>query len=133
MRLEGFAEVSGILRSGVYALCAKGQVIYVGKSKSMIARINAHRRAWIDKRKGGSWLTESLGIPALLFDEIHIRPVPPQALAEVEAEMINLYKPRYNVQLKTSQKVRAPINITVSGVAIALNAQRQGVFIERRI
>lgn len=132
--LEGFVEVSPILRSGVYALCAKGVVIYVGKSRAMIARINTHRRAWIDKRKGAkSWLTDSLGIPALLFDEIHIRPCPPHKLDEVEREMINRYKPRYNVQLKTPEKVKVPISLTVSGVVLALNAQTQRVVVERRI
>lgn len=132
--LDGFSECSAILRSGVYALCARGVVIYVGKSRAMIARINTHRRAWIDKRKGAkSWLTDSLGIPALLFDEIHIRPVPPHQLDAVEAEMIDKYKPKYNVQLKTSAKVRAPISITVSGVVLALNAQAQRVVVERRI
>lgn len=134
MQLDGFVEVSPVLRSGVYALCAKGAVIYVGKSRAMIARINTHRRAWIDKRKGAkSWLTDSLGIPALLFDEIHIRPVAPHLLDEVEREMIDRYKPRYNVQLKSSAKIRAPISITIQGVALALNAQAPRVVVERRI
>lgn len=133
MVLDGFDEVSAILRSGVYALCAKGVVIYVGKSKAMIARINSHRRAWIDKKRGAAWLSETLGIPGLLFDEIHIRPCPKHLLDEVEAEMIDKYKPRYNVQLKTSAKIRAPISITVSGIALALNAQAQRVVVERRI
>lgn len=133
MQLEGFQEVGAILRSGVYALCAKGAVIYVGKSRAMIARINAHRRAWIDKKRGGAWLTESLGIPGLMFDEIHIRPCPAHALDDLEAEMIDRYKPRYNVQLKSSAKVRVPITITVAGVSLALNAPRRGVQIERRV
>lgn len=134
MQLDGFSEASAILRSGVYVLCAKGVPIYVGKSRSMIARINTHRRAWIDKRKGAkSWLTDSLGIPALLFDEIHIRHVPPHLLDAVEAEMIDKFKPRYNVQLKTSEKIRAPISITVSGIALALNATTRRVTVERRI
>lgn len=132
MKLEGFTEVGDILRGGVYALCAKGVVIYVGKSKSMIARINAHRRAWIDRRKKESWLTEKLGIPGLRFDEIHILPCPAHLIDQVEAEMINKYKPHYNVQLKNSQKVSAPINLVVKGVALSLNAGPK-VVVERRI
>lgn len=132
--LDGFVEVSPVLRSGVYALCAKGSVIYVGKSRAMIARINAHRRAWIDKRKGAKpWLSDSLGIPALLFDEIHIRPCAPHLLDALEEEMINLYKPRYNVQLKTTEKIKAPFTITVAGHILTMNAQRQRVLVERRI
>lgn len=134
MNLEGFTSAGDILRSGVYALCAKGVVIYVGKSRSMIARINAHRKAWIDKKKGQAWLSEQLGIPGLLFDEIHIRPTPLHLLDEVEREMIDKYKPRYNTQLTTSGKIKAPITLTIGGVAIAMNvASKQAVVVERRI
>ena len=135
MRLDGFTEVSDVLRSGVYALVAKGQVIYVGKSKAMLARIGAHRRAWIDKRKGKAWLTESLGIPGLLFDEVHICPTPLHLLDQIEREMIDRYKPRYNIQLKTSQKIAAPIAITVAGIALTLNGPSAPTrpLIERRI
>ena len=133
VRLDGFSNVSEVLRSGVYVLVAKGVPIYVGKSKAMIARINSHRRAWIDKRKGQAWTTEVLGIPALRFDEIHIRPVPPHLLDAVEREMIDRYKPRYNTQLKTSAKITAPIVITIAGVALTMNKPPAQVFVERRI
>lgn len=134
MQLEGFIEVSSILRSGVYALCAKGQVIYVGKSKAMIARIGAHRQAWIAKRKGrAGWISETLGIPAVLCDEVHILPCPVHALDDLEAEMINRFKPRLNAQLKTTVKVSVPIAISIAGKALQLNASTQRVVIERRI
>lgn len=124
MQLEGFVDSSEILKSGVYALVRKGVVIYVGKSKSMIARINAHRKAWIDRRKTkaeGSWIANVLGIPGLMFDEIHIRPCPLHFLDTLEREMIDKYKPRYNVQLQTDM-IRAPINIVVAGLTLTLNA-----------
>lgn len=134
MKLEGFTEVGDMLRSGVYALCAKGVVIYVGKSRSMIGRINAHRRAWIDKKKGQSWLTESLGIPGLQFDQIFILPTPLHLLDSVEREMIDKYKPRYNTQLTTSGKIKAPISLTIGGVTVAMNvAQKQAIVVERRL
>ena len=134
MQLEGFTDVSGVLRGGVYALCAKGVVIYVGKSKAMIARINSHRRAWIDKRKGQSgWIADMLGIPGLLFDEIHVRPCPPHALDALEREMIDKYKPRYNTQLKTSQKIRAPISVTIGAQTLQLNRSREVPTFARRV
>ena len=132
MQLEGFVEVSAVLRSGVYALCAKGQVIYVGKSKAMIARIAAHRQAWISKRKGKvGWITDTLGIPAILCDEIHVVAVPPHLLDQVEAEMINRYKPRLNEQLKTTAKVQMPSTLTIAGKTLSLAPPR--VVVERRI
>lgn len=132
MQLEGFTDVSASLKSGVYALVAKGQVIYVGKSKAMIARIAAHRQAWIAKRKGkAGWISDTLGIPAVLCDEIHILPCPPHALDALEAEMINRYKPKLNVLLKTTAKVSIPATITIAGKALALRPAMP--LIERRI
>lgn len=123
MQLEGFTESTAILRSGVYALVAKGRVIYVGKSKAMIGRIDAHRKAWSQKRrKGESWVTEALGIPGLLFDEIHIRPCPIHDLDRLEREMIDRYRPHYNVNLVPKGTIRAPITVVIAGRSLTLNA-----------
>lgn len=122
MQLEGFSDSSAILRSGVYALIRKGSVIYVGKSKAMIARVNAHRKAWADKRrKNESWINDALGIPGLLFDEIHIRPCPLHDLDRLEREMIDKYKPHYNIQLRTHGSIRAPITVVIGSCVLELN------------
>lgn len=132
MELDGFVDSSAILRSGVYALVTKGRVIYIGKSKSMIGRINTHRRKWIDRRKPKNQFSDLIPIPGLMFDEIHCRPVPLHLLDQVEAEMINLYKPHYNTQLKTNAKVVAPFNLTIAGRTITVNAVKPTLGIERR-
>lgn len=131
MQLEGFIDVSASLRTGVYALVSKGVVIYVGKSKAMLARINAHRKAFADKRKGEGWIAEKLGIPGLRFDEVHVRTCPAHEVDALEREMIDKYKPRYNVQLKTSLAIRAPITLNIGGAVIGLNKPIQRI--ERRI
>lgn len=124
MQLEGFTNASDVLRSGVYALCAKGVVIYVGKSKAMLARINSHRSIWAAKRKGRT-VPDWLPIPGLLFDEVHIQPCRLDQIDRLEREMIDRYKPRYNVQLKSSQKSRAPVSLVLNGIALQLNASAQ--------
>ena len=133
LRLEGFTDISDSLRCGVYALCAKGVVIYVGKSKKMLGRINSHRQAWADKRRGKaeSWIAERLGIPGLLFDQVWVRPCHPDEIDRLESDMINLYKPRYNTQLKTAQKIAVPHTLTINGIAISLCAKPQPI--ERRL
>lgn len=133
MQLDGFTDISDSLRCGVYALAAKGVVIYVGKSKKMLGRINSHRSAWADKRRGKaeSWIADRLGIPGLLFDQVWVRPCRPDQLDALEEAMINLYKPRYNVQLKTSQKVKIEHTIVINGIAIPLCAKPQPI--ERRL
>lgn len=133
MQLAGFTDISDSLRCGVYALCTKGVVIYVGKSKKMLGRINSHRSAWADKRKGKaeSWIADRLGIPGLLFDQVFVKPCRPDELEALENDMINLYKPRYNVQLKTSAKVSVPSTLMINGIPIPLCAKPAPI--ERRL
>lgn len=98
--LEGFVNVTAALRPGVYALLYHGVVVYIGKSsKAPVDRIYAHRS--LRARKAPAWLP----IKGMLFDEVHILPCHPDRLDEVEHALIELYKPKYNVKLKTPTPV----------------------------
>lgn len=131
MRIDGFTDISQCLRAGVYLLVAKGVVIYVGKSRAIIARINAHRRKWIDKRKGRKD-SDFIPIPGLLFDEIHIKTCMVEELDNLEREMINLYKPKYNIQLKIPGRITQPFKLNINGTIITMN-EVSSTMIERRI
>jgi hypothetical protein len=112
--LQGFIEVSEVLRSGVYALLLKGEVVYVGKSKCMLSRIEAHRGLF--RRRAPSWMP----IKGVQFDQAYVRPCPVAMLDALELEMINLYKPKLNERLKNNEKVKLEINALVaqmSGIA----------------
>lgn len=133
MRLEEFSDVSEILRCGVYALVSKGKVIYVGKSRGMLGRVYTHRNLWIAKRKGRKvpdWLTPVRGI---MFDEVHVLPCSLDRLDELEAQMIDKYKPKYNEMLKTQEKITAPITVKVCGRDLVLNAVALPKSLERRV
>lgn len=126
MRLEGFEDISTVLRAGVYALAYRGAVVYVGKSKSLYSRIYAHRSMWTKARQGKkppAWWPSS--VKGILFDEVHIRPCRLDQLDALEQELINRYKPRYNVQLKAPGPITAPIPLTINGVALCLNQPSQ--------
>lgn len=119
MELEGFYDVSEILRAGVYALVKNGRVIYVGKSKRMLTRLDQHRRAYSAKRqKGLNWIVENLGIPGLLFDEVHVLPCLVDDLDRLEAEMIDRYQPQYNTKLRTPG--RLPAVMLIAGINVPL-------------
>jgi excinuclease UvrABC nuclease subunit len=97
MELEGFLNVGQILRSGVYALVHRREVVYVGRSKTMLVRIYSHRNIAADKRRGKnkefpSWYP----IKGIVFDDVWIRPCPTEDLDRVEREMIAKYRPKYN-------------------------------------
>lgn len=128
MELSGFLAISPVLRAGVYALAYRGEVVYVGRSKAMLARVYTHRSVWQAKRRGKvpSWLP----VKGILFDEVFIRPCRVDQLDALEREMINLYKPRYNELLKSSE----PVGLTglrIRGVELQLNRPAEPV--QRRV
>ena len=57
--LEGFIEVTPILRAGVYALVREGAVVYVGQSKKPLQRISAHKSNW-GRKAMPAWMPASL-------------------------------------------------------------------------
>lgn len=121
MQLSGFIDASEILRSGVYILVHRGVVIYVGKSKAMLARIYTHRNLWASKRRGKGDVPWWMPIPGIHFDEVHIRPCALADLDRLERDMIELYKPKYNTRLKTDATSRAEVPMTINGIALCLN------------
>ena len=103
--LDGFVNVSTVLLPGIYALVRDGVVVYVGQSKRPISRIAAHKSNW-GRKSLPAWMPASLR--GVLFDEVHILPCRIEDLDRAEAAMIELYKPRYNIRIKTP----APVDIT---------------------
>lgn len=100
--LEGFIDVSAILRCGIYALIRDGAVVYVGQSKKMLSRVSAHKSNW-GRKATPVWMPASLR--GVLFDEVHVLPCRVEDLDRLERALINLYKPKYNIQHKTAEPV----------------------------
>lgn len=124
MQLDGFADVSALLRAGVYALCKRGVVIYVGKSKSLYSRIYTHKH-FANRGAKGKALPDWLPVKGIQFDEVFIRTCKVEDLDALEAEMINLYKPRYNQSLKNNLRVRLPANFSIGGVQLSVPPRPQ--------
>jgi hypothetical protein len=119
MELHGFKDVSEVLAHGIYALVANGKVVYIGKAKQALARIYAHRSN--ARKRSPAWLSDLA--KGIVFDEVHVMPVHPDQIDDLEHALINFYKPRYNIQLKHfgNPRIRAPLVVTSpSGVAVAL-------------
>lgn len=118
MQLDGFSDVSDVLRCGVYALGYRGKIVYIGKSKTMLNRIYTHRS--LRSRKVPSWMVTK----GILFDEVHICPCGPDRIDELERQMIDRYRPRYNTYLKSPEPIRQEIKLSVGGVEIGLNSSQ---------
>lgn len=126
--LEGFKDVSVVLKPGIYALIKDGVVVYVGQSKRPLDRVYSHRSLWGRKRTPG-WLP----IRGILFDEVHVLPCRVEDLDEVERALIDLYKPKYNIKLKSPHPVATEFNLTTAlGVCVTINAKpTTGGFVRR--
>lgn len=96
--MEGFVDVSLVLRRGVYILLHQGVVMYVGQASLMLGRVYRHRVAWGSKKRKP--ITGVIPAKGMLFDQIMIRPCQLHEANELEAKLIDQYKPRYNTQLK---------------------------------
>src|SRR5260221_6238102 len=131
--VEGFINMPSMLRPGIYALVGEGVVVYIGQSKKPLSRVEAHRSLWGRKQRSSApgWLP----IKAILFDEVHVLPCRVEDLDIVERAMIDLYKPKYNMKLKTPHPVSTEFNITIDGFTVPFNQINRapgGVTILRR-
>jgi len=126
LALDGFVEVSPMLQCAVYALAKDGVVIYVGQSKKPLARIAAHR-AQLGRKSTPDWMP----IRGIAFDQIFLRPCRPEDLNALEAEMINLYKPRLNVRVKNRLPIASAFNLRMGDFTLQIN--RPTPPFERRI
>jgi excinuclease UvrABC nuclease subunit len=129
--LEGFIEVTPVLRAGVYALVRDGVVVYVGQGKKMIARVEAHRSNW-GRKSTPAWMPMSLR--GVLFDQVFVLPCRVEDLDRLEAAMIDLYKPKFNIKLKAPTPLtQQPITMRVAGIDVPLNFRPPTPRFERRI
>lgn len=118
--LDGADDCSAMLRAGVYALVKNGVVIYVGKSKSVYQRIYAHRST-ANRAAKGKTIPSWLPLRGFVFDQVFIWPCTVDALADLEAEKINRYKPRYNESLKAGgPKVTQPITLQIGSAQLSM-------------
>lgn len=121
LALEGFQDVSTLLRSGIYVLCRRGIVIYVGKSKSLYARIYTHKH-FANRGAKGKPVPSYLPVKGMQFDQVFIRYCHVDQLDALEAEAINRYKPHYNTNLKNGLAVKTPITLNIGGILLQMNA-----------
>lgn len=118
MELEGFIPMGDILGSGVYVLLCKGEVVYVGKSRAMLARITAHKEGWskMRLRKAPKWIT----VKGIDFDDVYIYPCPRDMIDELEQATIRYYKPKHNILHNKPEKLHLQ-SLTIRGITVSLD------------
>ncbi len=101
---DGFTRIeSPCAPSGIYCLLRDGVVVYVGKSKSVYARIAQHHNTRRQSKRTAAqrWRTEAeLAALEVGFDEVWILFCPVIELERLELEYIDRFKPKWNIQLR---------------------------------
>lgn len=126
--MEGFVNVSDLLRPGVYLLSYRGEVVYVGKARSMLARVYQHRELWAQARRGTK-MPSFLAKKGVKFDAIHIKPCHPDRVDDLEREMIARYRPKYNTLLLPPPP-GGSVTIEVAGLRLEM-ATKKPEFVRR--
>lgn len=96
--MEGFVEITEVLRCGVYVLMHHDKVVYIGKAKVMLGRLYQHRVRWGTKSRAR--VSGVIPPKGILFDRVFIRPCENHLVDDLEASLIAQHRPRYNTQLK---------------------------------
>lgn len=104
LRLEGFEALPrACAPSGVYALCADGEVLYVGQAKNVYQRLTTHYNA---KRRIKVYATVKLLSPGdvrvnpIPYDSVMVKWVPIAELDRIERELILRLRPKFNIQIR---------------------------------
>jgi hypothetical protein len=101
--VSGATDVTALLGMGVYALLYRGEVVYIGKSKEMLRRINAHRGLYRSfRRYGKNVLPPNTKASPVLFDAVEIIPCHPDRVDELEQALIKFYHPKHNIVFKST-------------------------------
>lgn len=103
--MRPWVELAYPVFSGCYALVSAGRVVYVGKSISVLSRLNVWRNKLRRHQEGKrvEWVRQSPQI--IHFDRVRIYPCPVDEMDEFEKELILLYDPPLNVRKPPRRKV----------------------------
>lgn len=132
MTLDDFMDVTAMFHAGVYALTWRNKVVYVGKSNNILRRLHEHRMNGARNRGLYPWEPKS---NKMQFDGMQYIPLRLDELDRVERQMINRYRPRYNVHHKPPSEVphTAPTDVDMGGITFTLNAPPKVLGLVRRV
>lgn len=94
----GFVDVSVIRAAGIYLLLWKGNVVYVGQSRTVYQRVYQHIISRGKLRKIQTLNPKPKLKVGFAFDQVLVRACSISELDGLERELIAKYKPKHNVQ-----------------------------------
>ena len=95
---EGFVDVSAIRAAGIYLLLWKGEVVYVGQSRTVYQRVYQHIISRGKLRKVQTLNPKPKLKIGFAFDQVLVRACSISELDGLERKLIAKYKPKHNIQ-----------------------------------
>ena len=92
--VETPADISGILKPGVYLLSYGGKVVFVGRARCLLATLAGHRAV-----ASGPRMPEWFPIKRITFDSIAILPTSYDRTLELAQALIEFHKPPRNLHV----------------------------------
>lgn len=132
VEIPGFAPVVGVVApAGIYCLCLRGEVVYVGKSTNVYARISRHgqnlRRAQSGKRP-----YDANSIMLVEFDAVMVKFCPVADLGTEELALIQRLRPVHNRQLNRPPSTVDVLKIPAIAEILSRNERRRPIPFKKR-
>lgn len=87
--------IGGILKPGVYLLSFREKIVFVGRSRCLLAAIAGHRSIAVGPR-----MPEWFPIKGIHFDDVYIYPTSWNHTLDLMDSLIEFHKPPHNVHNK---------------------------------
>lgn len=89
--MDGWTDVSEVLRRGIYMLLHRGKVVYIGKARLPLAFIASHREL-ANRKQETAW------VPArgITFDQVLVKEFSANRIDIELADLLAIYNPKHN-------------------------------------
>ena len=102
--VEQPADISGILKPGVFLLSFGGKVVFVGRAKCLLVSIAGHRAA-----ASGPRLPEWFPVKRIQFESVAIIPTSYDRTLQLAQALIEFHQPSRNLHSGPSEPLPQPI------------------------
>ena len=93
--MDNWIRIGDLLKPGVYSLSWRGKIVFVGKSKCLLATLAAHRAA-----NSGPRLPEWFPIKRMQFDDMAMIPCSMDRALLLLPALIEMHRPVHNIHNK---------------------------------
>lgn len=135
MPIDAFENPSSMLASGIYLLLWRREVVYVGKSRQLYARMYSHKNLFEQYRRTGRIRLGRDGTPmkVIKFDSWRCLACHESDMDRLERQYIAEFRPKYNERLWPDRPQRTLTEAGFDWTKLTKGAPRARVECDRRV